>query len=555
MADNRNVTTGAVYVATQGTGNRNVTAGAVYVAVIQAGDRNVTAAFVYVAIVPPPATYTQRSSPSAQMFTSMSGALWVQPGGPNTRPYYLSCHDLDAISEPGSGIGELIRCFDQMGGWKIIGQTESAPDVVVTSIETVMGPTADWLEKVECPMPIYVNIRECGRADIFDNFVRSFILQQAEIGDMEITDAVYREEDEPDILSFRIMAIPPVFQAFPLGVWRVTNSETSALNDIAFTTDVRCAGACGPYRDAGDTGYAVGDTSAVLRSIDGGVTWAATAADPFAGAENVSSVVLFYMGRDTLRVLVARGTTDAGAPAEVAYSDDGGVTWTQADAGTTNGQYATRGGTLFALNFYNIWLAATDGYLYKSEDGGVTWTAQQSGGLTSGNYNSIHFANEQIGFAGADADVIVKTRNGGDTWTACTATGGGGAILCVFTLDEYRVWVGTDAGDIFYSNDGGTTWTERTVNGITTGTIADIQFSNDLIGYLVHNTTGPVGRVYRTINGGYSWQDLDLVTNAGLNAVSVIDDNRLFSVGEPSGGTAVILEAIDYQPGMDIDFD
>lgn len=491
---------------------------------------------------------------NGEVFTSRDGALWVQPGGPNTRVYYLGCHDLAAINEPGSGIGDLIRQFDQnTGGWKVIGQTRTPPGQVTTSIETVMKKAADWLEKSKCPMPVYVNVRDCGRADTFDNYVRAFILQNAEVGDKGVSDIVHREDDNGAMMSFDISAIPPLLRAYEMSVGRVTTSETDALNDVAFTKDIRCAGACGAFQDAGAIGYAVGDAAAgspsntadVLKSTNGGETWAACAADPFAGAENISAVVLFRIGRDTLRVVVARGTTDAGNPAEVAYSDDGGATWTAANVGSTNGQYAARGAALFALDQYNVWLASTSGYIYKSENGGATWTAKETGVLTTGNYNAIHFASEQVGFAGAAADVIVKTTNGGDTWEAVTATGNGGDILTVFALDQYRVWVGTDDGEIFYTVDGGTTWSERTVAGITTGTITDIQFANDLIGFLVYNTAGPVGRVYRTINGGYTWQALDLVTNAGLNALSVTETNHLFAVGEASGGTAVILEAVN----------
>ena len=162
----------------------------------------------------------------------------------------------------------------------------------------------------------------------------------------------------------------------------------------------------------------------------------------------------------------------------------------------------------------------------------MSWPAKKPGVLTTGDYNAIHFSSEKVGFAGAAADVIVRTTNGGDTWEACTATGGGGDILTVWAIDEYRAWVGTDDGDIYYSVDGGATWSERTVTGITAGTIADIQFSNDQIGYLIHNTAAPVGRIYRTINGGYSWQTQEPVTNTGLNAVSVIGDRYLIAVGE-----------------------
>lgn len=52
MAD-RNVSTGAVYAGTLGTGNRNVSAGAVYVTISPSADRNVSAGAVYVAIARP----------------------------------------------------------------------------------------------------------------------------------------------------------------------------------------------------------------------------------------------------------------------------------------------------------------------------------------------------------------------------------------------------------------------------------------------------------------------------------------------------------------------
>ena len=44
-----------------------------------------------------------------------SGALYIQPDGPNTRSYYLACHEVDDFDEDLGSINELIQCFNGEG--------------------------------------------------------------------------------------------------------------------------------------------------------------------------------------------------------------------------------------------------------------------------------------------------------------------------------------------------------------------------------------------------------------------------------------------------------
>jgi photosystem II stability/assembly factor-like uncharacterized protein len=191
-------------------------------------------------------------------------------------------------------------------------------------------------------------------------------------------------------------------------------------------------------------------------------------------------------------------------------------------------------------------MGTQDGYIYKSEDGGASWTVQESGVLTAGEYGAIYFSDELNGYAGAQADVVVKTIDGGATWSAVTATGNGGDILGLWAHDSLRVFVTTDDGELFYTTDGGTTWNERTTfAGTGTGSLDDIEFVNEYIGAILHNTAAPLGSVHVTFDGGFTWEQASTPTNSGLNSLYFCATDLLFAAGEVQGATAMMIK---YQP-------
>ena len=59
---------------------------------------------------------------------------------------------------------------------------------------------------------------------------------------------------------------------------------------------------------------------------------------------------------------------------------------------------------------------------------------------------------------------------------------------------------------------------------------------------MLSDTTAPLGRAYRTINGGNDWRQVTVPTNAGLNALAVIDENLAYAVGNAQGGTGVMIK-------------
>lgn len=481
------------------------------------------------------------------------GALWVQVDGPNTEAEYVGCVDVDAIAEPGGGIDTLLRCFSPDGqGWTILGATLTPPDPVTTTLTALVGKTQSALEQIKgCAANLFITQRETGRPDSFSNYVRTWILNNAYINDRGASNLTMRETDGESSMTFGITAYPPLLRIFKKAVSRQSVGMASAANALAFLNDVRCASSSGQAQKACKIGFISGDTatgspsstSDVYYTTNYGQTWAATAADPFAASEIIAAVSVFAVGASTHRVIVARGTTDAANPAEIAYSDDDGTTWSQVNVGSTNAQFALTSNALFVLDQSNLWLVVQSGYVYYSGDGGVTWSTQDAGVAVTSSLNAVHFADNRVGFAGGASDDVIRTIDGGVSWSQVTDVGASSTVNTVFTLDAQRAWVGTANGRLYYTLDGGVTWTRRSFSGDGVGSVKSIKFVTDLVGFVMHDTASPVGRILTTLDGGYTWEVVTVPTNAGLNALAVCDENNFYAAGEITSGTAVLVKA------------
>jgi photosystem II stability/assembly factor-like uncharacterized protein len=191
----------------------------------------------------------------------------------------------------------------------------------------------------------------------------------------------------------------------------------------------------------------------------------------------------------------------------------------------------------------NLWLASAAGYVFKSVDYGETWTAMIAGTLGAGNLSGISFADDLNGMAVGAAGFVIKTVDGGYTWALMTVPVA--AVLnCVYMIDAKRAWVGSANGNIYFTTDGGTTWTVRTGwpgAGVAGTGVMDIQFLNDLEGFMVSNTAAPVGTILRTINGGLDWQTITTPTNIGLTCLWAAREDLVF-VGGVLSATSMIIK-------------
>ena len=481
------------------------------------------------------------------------GAVWMQPNGPNTAPQYLGCFDVGDIDEP-LGDLTLVYCTDPSGPnkWKAVGSYQGEPGAIKTSLKTKMRKTAAFLELQKCPYPLYVNHVSCGRMDVFNNWDRSFILEQTWTNARKtsgIASSVPGDQKESE-LAFDVSA-ETLLRAFELTAARDAIAETEDITDITSCNSESCGDDCGAAVNAGDSlfvgskvlaGSAV-NTADMWYSTDAGASWTIGLTDPFIAGEVIIAIRCVQKDKNTTRILVARGTTDAGNPAEVRYSDDGGLTWTTANLGSTVGTYCLGPKSLFVLDFYHIWAVTTTGGIYFSSDGGATFTVQGAG-ITVQNLWAIVFSDTLHGYAVGAANAIVKTTDGGVTWTVVTGPAANAAVIAssLEVISYYKVWVAYANGTLYYTLNGGTTWTQR-LFGATGGVVPYVEFYDEYFGVLINNLTAVTqGSVWYTINGGYDWKQIVCPTNLGLNSLLVISPRLIWASGNLQGGTGVILK-------------
>lgn len=484
---------------------------------------------------------------------SLSVSLWVQPAGPNTAVEFLGCHAITTVTKP-RGNNTLNHCPDPVNPGKYIvsSKTKAAPGLVTFSIETKIYKLFDFLENLKCPVPIIAQAVSCSPKNLFSNWDRAFVFLNSDNVQEGISNLLTMT-DENEVMQSFDMEADDMLRLAPLRIGRDLDiAETQALNSI-FACDVdSCAGSCGNAHEQCDTMYAVSD--AVNASASGRANlwtlsnnnWSVAEADPFGTSENIIGGGCFALSRSTRRIVVFRGTTDAGNPAEAAYTDDGGVTWTTVSFGSDNGEFVSSPKAVAVLDANNIWVGTDSGRIYFSNDGGSSFTVQENQGIHSAKWNVIQMLDARNGFAGGDADVIAVTSDGGQVWSQVNATGSGDDIVAGAMIDINTIWVGTSGGELFYSNDGGVTWTERTgFAGSGIGMVDDILFLNNQVGYVSMRNGSNLSTILTTRTGGYNWEEVESTggTNIGINKLLSCGLHKLYAVGEASGGKPVIYKA------------
>ena len=172
----------------------------------------------------------------SKFYVAGEGSLWVQPNGPNTKPEFLGCHTLGAVTVPRGSLN-LMYCRDPSmpKSYEVIGSYKSAPGAITTSIETQLSEVADYLERIVCPFPLFILKMECGRIDVFNNYARALVLLETDISSEGYDNMVSRqpEDENPTLQTFDLEA-QSRFHAFDLHAVRQSTTETEALNDVHF---------------------------------------------------------------------------------------------------------------------------------------------------------------------------------------------------------------------------------------------------------------------------------------------------------------------------------
>lgn len=476
-------------------------------------------------------------------FKSSQWRVWAQPDGPNTDMVLLGCIDTGDLGEPGGGIKDVIRCFRDDGtGWDVLATTHNPPDAITITLTDLVQDTASYLETLkeqDCPFPLYVNGKLCPPHDVFPGGRRTYALQEATIGPITLSGLAMREEDTATTRQAEISAWPPKINYRYVTGARLPIGEYSQLNAIHFCNVKQCAGDCGDAMGPCEVGVAVSNAPAGSPAVEGdvwytlnnGALWTAAVALPFAAAVDIMGGVCFPISDTVTRILVA-AEAQAGLAAQVAYSDDWGANWTVVTLATPVNVGCVDGDGLFVQDMYHIWWCGDLGHIAFSNDGGATWTMQQAGAdrLVLTDLYAIWFVDASVGMCVGANDVVLTSTDGGQTWEAGTATGSGAALWTVTENAGGGIWwVGSTNGRSYVSTDHGVTWAADHVF-VNTAVVHCIRFVNHLAGWAIC-----YDNIYRTKNGGTDWEEISTIGAAGFRDLHACTENMAFAVGVPTG--------------------
>jgi photosystem II stability/assembly factor-like uncharacterized protein len=186
------------------------------------------------------------------------------------------------------------------------------------------------------------------------------------------------------------------------------------------------------------------------------------------------------------------------------------------------------------------WIGGDSGLILKTTNGGQNWI-QQPTGLNTTVY-SITFTNENIGYALAwELDNTppnfygtryLYTTNGGTVWNNYLFPDSNFFANTVYYRDPLNGYLGGTQGKIYFTTDAGQVWNLSSIDsGLVFGfPVEEIKFFNASSGYAVGGAFDIAGIIWRTSNGGRSWQTR-IVGPEPVNDIHIIDENNAIGAG------------------------
>jgi photosystem II stability/assembly factor-like uncharacterized protein len=162
------------------------------------------------------------------------------------------------------------------------------------------------------------------------------------------------------------------------------------------------------------------------------------------------------------------------------------------------------------------WVAGDSGTMLHTEDGGNTWTFQES--QTFNNIRHVFFLDRNLGWGTAFdftevpyGTELLRTTNGGKSWSVTDYPEDNLFMNCIFFLDSLNGWMGGSPHALVKSTDGGVTWSQADVDTSTLAffPVLNIRFYNEQYGYASGGIFDIAGVTWHTSNGGEKWYAID----------------------------------------------
>ena len=219
-----------------------------------------------------------------------------------------------------------------------------------------------------------------------------------------------------------------------------------------------------------------------------------------------------------------------GERGHILISDDDGTSWTQARVPTRV--------LLTAVHMHDErtgWAVGHDAVILRTGDGGESWTVVHQAPDEELPLLDVWFRNERAGFAVGAYGYFLATEDGGETWTSRAISEDDFHLNALVPVaDEksesqrprpQRLYIAAEAGVAYRSDDGGRTWRELTspyVGSWFGGLALD---DNEVL------LTGLRGHLFRSEDAGETWTQVPTGTNATLTGAARLPSGEIVITG------------------------
>ena len=258
------------------------------------------------------------------------------------------------------------------------------------------------------------------------------------------------------------------------------------------------------------TGWIVGNSATVLKSVDGGKNWESH----FLGiSQNLYSIQFINKTHGWI-------VGDSGIVLE---TTNAGTDWQLQNSGTDK--------TLFSVFFIDTltgWGVGDSGVIICTVDGGLSWTKRESG--VNSQLRSTYFFDSQLGYAVGHYGTILSTFDGGINWSIESYSPNFN-LNSILITEMVTTWtIGSDS-DYPYSlifrkliDEPG--WPLNYIQ--KGGMLNSVYFTNENTGYVA----GESGVIIKTVNAGDSWRSQNSNTEKNLYSIFFTDSIRGWAVGD-----------------------
>lgn len=445
-------------------------------------------------------------------FSSSEARLFIQNNGCGTETQVIDCVDIGDWEVP-FGEVESIKCKSG----EVIAVNRQTPGDSTLEIEGLLLRQANLLEKLRCPVTMYVAwYDECVRETYTLGNAIAIRRFNALFTGQNISNVLARGTgDSAEVRVNYPMVAPEVSNI--LRQWKakrlnaVTTSDIISLDNCKLET---CADSCGPATNSSEDILLGIDGADPQRSYDYGVSWVNPVTVGGGTAQNWSICLMLPNGEDRIVALsMAAGTS-------LLTSDDGAIWQSSVLLSDGGNKKPVRVGS-------QLWLGGSQFSLHYSSNGGSTWiNIIPAGSLGATETRDIFVTTQLRGYVITDAGLVAFSPNATtDNWVLVTSPTLNNLRTILWADDVGKVIVGDATGSLWRSDDYGVSWYELdrpwlNVAATATSGIYESHFLSCFEGVIIlNNHLDGVPRLYRTIDGGYSWRRIALPSLGGITTL------------------------------------